>query len=443
MSFLPRARFTIVFILLPFSQLFAQEIHKQTSLDFLTLMNNAQYQQAFAMFDTVVKSNVTEYYFETSWQTAMKQLGTMKDYKFNREETSMPYQITYITCNFDLSPLDLKLVFNNNNKIVGFYFVPPSDPKYKYAPPAYDKPELYNEKEILVITGKYRMPGTLILPVGVTKPPVVILVHGSGPSDMDESVGPNKIFRDMAVGLAAQGIATIRYQKRTRIYGRMIVEAPIQATVQDETIDDVISAVKLACQLPDVDSNRIYILGHSLGAMLAPRIAEECPKIKKVIMMAGNARSLLDILPEQMKYLESIDSANIAGENEKAKWDKEITVAKSDDLKPNTPDSLLPFKMDAMYWIDLNHYDQVKTAEGLTVPVLIMQGERDYQVTMTDFNLWKESLSTKPNVEFKSYPKLNHLFIEGVGKSVPAEYKKPGNVPDYVINDLANWINKK
>jgi fermentation-respiration switch protein FrsA (DUF1100 family) len=122
-----------------------------------------------------------------------------------------------------------------------------------------------------------------------------------------------------------------------------------------------------------------------------------------------------------------------------------MELAKSADLNTDTPDSLLPFNSPASYWIDLNNYNQVKVAAALTIPVLIIQGENDCQVSMTDFNLWKEKLGSQKNVTFKSYPKLNHLFMVCESKSTSADYGKPSNVPVYVINDIAAWVgaNKK
>jgi fermentation-respiration switch protein FrsA (DUF1100 family) len=78
----------------------------------------------------------------------------------------------------------------------------------------------------------------------------------------------------------------------------------------------------------------------------------------------------------------------------------------------------------------------------LKTPLLILQGERDYQVTMDNFAAWKKGLAGRPNVTLKTYPKLNHLFIEGEGKSTPADYEKPGHVSEAVIADIAGWIKK-
>jgi dienelactone hydrolase len=287
------------------------------------------------------------------------------------------------------------------------------------------------------------MPGILTLPNGVKNPPVIILVHGSGPNDKDESLGPNKTFKDLAIGFARKGFATIRYDKRTKVYGSQLAKNTHDATVNDETIDDVISAVNMADTMKGLDNKRIYVVGHSLGAMLAPRIASQSKKIKAIVMMAGDSRLLEDVMIYQMGYLASLDTTDMKEKQmSKDAMVKKLEYAKSPNLKPDAPDSLLPYGVSAPYWIDINHYNQIKTAEELKIPILILQGERDYQVTMDDFNLWKEKLGNHKNVTLKSYPKLNHLFMEGDGKSTPQEYEKPNHVPLYVITDIANWLNK-
>jgi len=94
----------------------------------------------------------------------------------------------------------------------------------------------------------------------------------------------------------------------------------------------------------------------------------------------------------------------------------------------------------AAYWKDLNTYKPGAVAASLTMPMLVLQGERDYQVTMKDFEAWKEALRGRTNVTFRSYPDLNHLFASGTGKSTPAEYEKPGKVSETVMNDIAAWV---
>ena len=93
-----------------------------------------------------------------------------------------------------------------------------------------------------------------------------------------------------------------------------------------------------------------------------------------------------------------------------------------------------------IYWEDLNQYNPVETANNLSIHILILQGERDYQVTLYDFNNWLNSIGSKENVEFRLYPSLNHLFITGSGDSIPDEYLEEGHVEKKVIDDISNWI---
>ena len=178
-------------------------------------------------------------------------------------------------------------------------------------------------------------------------------------------------------------------------------------------IDDAHNAVALLRSQPGIDPERVYVLGHSLGAYLAPRIAEADPTITGIILLAGNARPILDLARDQLQYLNAPPD-------------------RLEQLRASAP---------ASYWEDLKSYDPVATARKLEMPILILQGERDYQVTIKEFDLWKSGLQGHENVTFKSYPRLNHLFLEGEGKSLPAEYGKPGHIPDYVFDDIAAFIN--
>ncbi len=461
---LPRIKFVLLLVLIS-TTAFAQKDEKQLSINFAEHFKNAQYHEMYLMFDTMLTHKISESVLKTSMDGLIKQVGVIDSYTFIKVEKDDKFNKTYTECHFKNSTLDIELAFNSAQLIIGFHLVPPAQANSsKYTPPSYDSAKNYTEHQITVTTGEYKMPGVLTVPKNVKNPPVVIFVQGSGPNDKDESYGPNKTFRDLAIGLANKGIATIRYDKRTFIYHSHFSKNLHDATVKDESVDDAISAVKMVGKLGrlnndsdisgvtglktffnlGLDSNRIYVLGHSLGAMLASRIAQGSKKIKGIVMMAGDSRLLEDVMIEQYKYLASLDTA-AARHNQQNMEEmvKQVEYAKRPDLKPDAPDSLLPYNVSAPYWIDINHYNQIKTAQELTIPILLVQGERDYQVTMTDYNLWKDKLGKKKNVTFHSYPKLNHLFLEGEGKSTPTEYDKPGHVPLYVINDIANWVNKK
>lgn len=286
----------------------------------------------------------------------------------------------------------------------------------------------------------FKLPGTLTLPVGKKKVPVVILVHGSGPNDRDETAGPNKPFRDLAWGLAERGIATIRYDKRTKVYGAACVPKGRQLDYDTEAVDDAVAIAAWAKTVPEVDTDSIYVLGHSLGGTLAPRIAERADGLAGIIVVAGLARPFEDAVIEQNVYISSLtDSSDsikkqIAEMKRQAANVKKLGTPEFDDKIP----LLLGFPRD--YWAFANAYQPVEVASKLTLPMLILQGERDYQVTMQDFGLWRFGLLRNKNAFFKSYPKLNHMLQEGSGKATPFEYNQASPVVGYVMDDIVSFI---
>lgn len=274
-----------------------------------------------------------------------------------------------------------------------------------------------NEREITIETDGLKLPGRLSLPTSASaKSPVVILVHGSGPCDMNESMGAQMPFKDLADGLSQQGIAVIRYDKRTRVSPTGWMPTGKPGNYDTETVDDVLSAVHLAQSLPEIDSTRIYILGHSLGAALAPRIAQRCPSVRGIVLMASPTRKLIPTIEEQLRYL-GVSADTIA-----------LQVSQ---VKASLPEGYLDF--DAQY-------DPIATARKLSQPMLLLQGERDYQVTQTDFNAWQKAMKGRKNVTLKLYPKLNHLFSQGEGKPSPDEYMKPGHVDSAVVTDIVQFV---
>lgn len=340
---------------------------------------------------------------------------------------------------FGKIPLRFHTAFDADGKINSLNFVPVPRPA-----PTSDVGRI-NEKKmeehpIEVVCGEYKLPGLLTQPKGERKVPVVILVHGSGTHDRDETIGAYKPFREIAWGLADRGIATIRYDKRTNVYGRKFAPAG-KDTYDEETVDDVLAAIDLAKTIQSVDTRRVYVLGHSLGAMLAPRIAERAEgRLAGIIMLAGPARPLEDALIEQIIYLSSLKGVTLEGEA-LDQLQKQMNNVKKIGTDAFDESIDLPLTLSLSYWAFSNAYHQVDVAKGLTLPIFIVQGERDYQVTMEDFALWRSALSDKANVAFKSYPALNHLFHEGQGKSTPNEYMSEGkSIPGYVIDDISDWI---
>jgi alpha-beta hydrolase superfamily lysophospholipase len=211
-------------------------------------------------------------------------------------------------------------------------------------------------------------------------------------------------------------------------------------TVRHEVIDDVIEAVKVLQAHPRIDRRRIFVLGHSLGGLLIPRIAAAARGAAGFIVMAGPARPVEEAIVAQTRYIVSADGT-ITAEEQKAVDD---AVALAASVRALGPSDLTENRVlrgaPASYWLDLRGYDGPAAAKAVTAPMLILQGERDYQVTVEEFERWKAALGTRTNVTFHSYPALNHLFIAGTGPSLPDEYQTTGHVAADVIRDVAAWI---
>ena len=186
----------------------------------------------------------------------------------------------------------------------------------------------------------------------------------------------------------------------------------------------------------------IIILGHSLGAYLTPRIINKSNKVSKAIMLAGNARSLDKLIIEQYNYLYELNPTEDL-KSELGKLKNQISFLHSKKFNFNTSKENLPLNLSANYWQSILDYNPLKEVKKVKIPMLILQGERDYQVTMKDFELWKKSLDNNKKATFISYSKLNHLFITGDKKSQPKEYMIKGTVDEMAINDIFNFIQKK
>ncbi len=298
-------------------------------------------------------------------------------------------------------------------------------------------------EEAAVKVGEKELPGMLTRPKGIQKPPVVIMIQGSGPSDMNESFGtaPNRPFEDIAHGLAEQGVATLRYNKRTYQY-----PAGGGDTIEYEMLDDAAAAVKLLCNDNRVDANRIYLLGHSLGGMMAPKITASNPQLKGFISMAGSLRFLRDIVLDQNKAAIEAEASLTEQQKEDLLAQFELESEKTKTLDDGGTGSISG--MPTNYWKSFNAIDSMAIVKGLNVPMLILQGSADFQVYPDkDYKLWQSTLEGRNNVTFKLYDGLSHQFmpdqIPANGAPDISVYNAPNHVERQVIADIAAWVNKQ
>lgn len=412
---------------------------------FLEALSREDFMAAVRDFDaTMMKVSGPDKLAEF-WKRVPEKLGSFKRLTAARRDQSAGYEVALVTCEFERITLDARVVFDNDKRIAGFQFVP-SLPPAKYEPPSYADPARFEEREVTVgAGGDWPLPGTLALPKGPGPFPGLVLVHGSGPNDRDETLGPNKPFRDLAWGLASRGIAVLRYEKRTRVYGPKLVADPKFAslTVKEEAIDDALEAVRLLRSEPAIDPKKMFILGHSLGGTLIPRIALGAEKlgVAGYIIMAGLTRPLPETYLRQMTYLFGLDGETSAEEKNQLEEIKS-DVARINALRESDAgkSERIIFAAPA-YWLDLRGYYPPEVALKTDRPTLILQGSRDYQVTTEDFDNWEKALSGRASVVFKLYPRANHLFIEGRGLPTPNEYALVhGSVAESVVSDIAAFI---
>lgn len=406
---------------------------------FVVSLEKEDFEDAVVGFDATMKQALPAPKLAATWRALLARTGLLKRRLGSRTQKIGPFTAVFVTCQFEKTTLDVKVVFNAAKQITGLWFVP-TKPAAEYEPPTYVDLEAFREKEVQLGKPPWILPGTLSLPEGESPFPAVVLVHGSGPNDRDETIGPNKPFRDLAWGLASHGIAVLRYEKRTKVHAARLAALAPTFTVKEEVIDDVIAATSLLRRTEAIDARRIFVLGHSLGGMLIPRIAARDPEIAGLIVLAGATRRLEDAFLEQMIYVLSLDGLSDDDDATLSRIRDQVARVKALQPGDSVEASLLPLGIPAAYWLDLAECDPPRAAKALTQPMLILQGARDYQVTLAEFETWKTALSERPNVAFKLYPNLNHLFIAGKGKCTPQEYANPGNVEKTVIRDLAGWI---
>ncbi len=411
------------------------------AVQFVNDLEQKNYSEAVQMFDETMSNVLPADKLGQTWESLPAKLGQFRQIASTRVEKIAGFDTVFVTCEFAKSYIDTKVVFDSQKQITGLWFVP-SKTVVESIPPLYGNPDVFTETEVTVGMEGLPLPAILSMPKEADSVPAVVLVHGSGPNDKDETIGPNKPFRDLAHGLATKGIAVLRYDKRPKVYPQEFA-AQTNFTVREETIDDALSAAAFLRKTTGIDPKGIFILGHSLGGMLIPRIADANSDLTGFIILAGTTRPLEEVTVEQYKYIFNLDGE--LSENEKEELEKlkeKIKRIIDPNLSVDDSPSELILGATPSYWLDLRGYKPAKTAQEINRPILVLQGERDYQVTMKDFENWKKALSDKDNVQLKSYPKLNHLFMEGEGTSKPSEYEKPGHVAKYVVDDIAEWIHE-
>ena len=301
-------------------------------------------------------------------------------------------------------------------------------------------------QNILVGEGtQYPLKGKITLPDDVSKPvPAVVFVHGSGSSNMDEKVYKLTPFKDLAEGLAQRGIASIRYDKRSFAHPFKLLKEK-DLSVRQETIEDAILAADLLKQHPSIDPEKVFIAGHSMGGMLAPRIDAEGGNFRGLILLAGSPRKLEDILLYQTR-----ETLSLSGKLVRFILEKQIKTLEAtfQGLYNLTDEEAKAKKIGggttAYYFKEMGEHSVEGYLAQLTKPILVMQGSKDFQVKAdVDFVMYQELLADHPDASFRLYDNLNHCFVPSVfGRIDKAkqEYAVEQHIGHEFISDIADWI---
>lgn len=393
---------------------------------------------AEAMEDEAMRAAAPAAALGVIWSQLVDQFGAFERFGDVETQEQAPYTRATVPAVFANATVPLLVTVAADGRVAGLHL---GAPVAAASPAAYVEPNAFTESEVTVGAAPWELPGTLAMPVGDGPFPAIVLLAGSGPTDRDGTMGVNAPLRDLAQGLASNGIAVLRYDKRTRAHPQEMAATAETITVREEVVDDAVAAIELLRSTPGIDPERVFLAGHSLGGHLAPRVAAEAPgTLAGISLLAANSSSLGSLILDQYAYLAGLGQLGPDPEAQLAELREQVARAQSPDLSPTTPTSDLPLGIPAAYWLDLRAYDPLAIAADLEVPMLFVQGGRDYQVPPSELDAWRAALAGREDVTFREYPALNHLLIAGSGQGRPAEYSEPGHVAPEVVTDLAEWI---
>ena len=342
------------------------------------------------------------------------------------------YLVSQVTCEHASAILTFNVVLDADGKLAGLTVLSVDE---KVAQSTADQTQFVTEEITLRAGAADETQGILTLPAGEGPFPAVIMMQGSGPSDMNEAAFGIAVFRDLVEGLAAAGVASIRYDKYTYAHADLLQADPdllAHLTVQEEYLLDAQAALQLL--KTDGRIGAIYLLGHSLGGMILPRVMQTlgAENFNGGVILAGSPLPLWEI-----QYHQNLTLIPALPETDQAAAQAAIDAeaAKVETLSVLTDEELLStkfFGLSAYYQLDLISVDTAQTAATLGKPLLIVQGGKDWQVTPADgIDAWQAALSGMTDVTYKLYPDMNHMLVDMTGE--PA-----GDTSDYIAGSIAS-----
>lgn len=340
------------------------------------------------------KATLQEDALREAWQRISREAGNCRGIEKVGTTMGPGFTVVSVRCKTEAAAFEVRVLFNGAS--ASGASAPGEEPlatgiviSHVWDLPSYADPAKFHDDGALVGSGKWALPGALTVPVGAGPFPAMILVHGTGPGDRDETVGGTKVFRDLAAGLASRGIVVLRYEKRTTAHAPEVAKEG-NFSFRDDTIDDARLAITMLRKLPSVDKTKVFVFGHGEGGRLAPQLATEDPTLAGLVIAAASVKSVTSGLPPS-------------------------------------------------YARSLRKYRAEEAARKTKMPILVVSGDRDSECTPTDFRKWKTTLKSSPKADAKLLPGLNHLFVSGSGND---DNGKPANVAPEMVDAVARFVTK-
>jgi len=414
-----------VFAFLVFTMLFGSEVLADRYLQFLLRGN---YHLAYEMQSLRAKTLYTVENMSQEFQQLAEEYGEYL-FIFSTETSEIRgFTVFIFHAQFERGFIDFNVVVDDQGRVDTFLVQPTLQTG---AIAEYIDTSKFDEFEITIGEDRNRLPAVITVPKEIDKYPLVILIHDSGAMDRDSTIGPNKPFRQIAWGLATQGVAVLRYDKRTFVFGEQLSQT--SPSIETEVIEDVINAITAASRIPSVSS--IFLAGHGLGGRVAPAIAARDSRVDGVILLATPARRELQVIIDKQKYIGSLYEEE-SGQRTKLLTDY-LQTALDGKLPPGAP----VLAATAGYYYELDRMNPIEIVRELEIPVLIVQGDADFESTVQDYIMFMNALWTRLNVYFQLLPGLDHYFMPVKGEmSTPDYYYEFRHIDIQLIDAMFSWI---
>lgn len=375
-----------------------------------------------------------------------KELGAYKEIVKTEIETQNGYYLTDSTLQFERGTVDQTIAFNGEMVADGVNYL---NMKKDIVPEE-------GEKEITLDAGTgYPVKGMIKMPKGEVKAGIVI-VDGSGPNDMNMTLGQNKMMKHLSDQLAEKGFAVLRFNKRTYQYGKELAKIGMQnkTLIKDEFIDDAAEGLKTLAKEQGIPTDKLFILGHSQSGSYLPVINETAGNLAKgYIILSGTPTNIAELSKKQLEAViaegsENADENQVEMMKQNIKTNDEILkkIETMSEEELNKPENY-PFGIPGVYVKDLMKYDPIKLYNDSKLPVFIRNAEFDKQVPVSEIELWKKGLDKNENDSIEEVKGANHMMQPSDGKTklanlITDEYQKDAPIVSSVIDDIAAWIEK-